>query len=101
MMTEPRPPELKPPGDPVPCRHCCHPIVDTVLGWIHVDARREPTSWLCPDEDTLAAPGLIGPETADPPSPKPAQKSRPRPTPIPPRPEVGQAGTTPRPAPPV
>lgn len=98
-MTEPRA-EVEATGAPEPCASCGHPIAPTVLGWMHLDAQWVPTSWLCPDEDTVATPGLTGPEPAGHPSAgTPAPRPRgPRPTPIPPRPNVGQGRHHARPA---
>ncbi|HEX6077921.1 MAG TPA: hypothetical protein VFZ32_22010 [Micromonosporaceae bacterium] len=33
---------------PPPCVHCGGPVVDTVVGWTHVDHRGGWLSWLCP-----------------------------------------------------
>ncbi len=91
-MTEPRAPETQP-DEPVPCRGCHRPIVKTVIGWMHVDARGTPTTWLCADNDELAVPDLPGQEAVCPAGPKPpAPAQRRRPTPIPRRRTVRHEG---------
>lgn len=50
MMTEPQPPELDPPPHaPAPCAWCTWPIVNTPLGWMHLDKYRSLAGWLCPE----------------------------------------------------
>jgi hypothetical protein len=47
---------------PLPrCQHCGNTVVDTAVGWTHVDHRGTLLGWLCPEPQmTLAYP------TADP-----------------------------------
>ncbi|MGH3735680.1 MAG: hypothetical protein ACRDT6_08665 [Micromonosporaceae bacterium] len=101
-MTEPTAPPLEPFVEPVPCGTCGGPIVNSVLGWLHVTEHGVPaTGWLCPvphmhlaEPDFLAAPDVsTGRETA----PSPPKRM---PTPIPPRKDVGRAASSPQAAPP-
>lgn len=109
MMTEPRSPELyPPPSEPVPCRWCSGPIVNTVLGWMHVNEHGvPPTGWLCamphmhlaePRTEVTLAIDLGTESTAARPGPasaaRPGEPSR-RPTPIPPRKGAHQADIRP------
>lgn len=102
-MTEPHPPELEPFGEAVACGTCGGPIVNSVLGWLHVTEHGVPaTGWLCPlphmhlaEPDFLAAPDAPADrDTA------PAPPPRRMPTPIPPRKNVGRAESSPQAAPP-
>ncbi len=94
-MTEPRPPETEP-YEPASCRGCHRPIVKTVIGWMHVDTRGTPTTWLCADNDELAVPDLPSIESVNPPAPEPPPpERRRRPTPIPRRSTVRQGDTSP------
>lgn len=68
MLSQPTPPA------PVPCGGCGGPIVETDIGWTHVDADVPSLGWLCPmPYMQLARPGLL--DAAE----------RRQPTPIPPR----------------
>lgn len=95
MMTEPRPPELyPPPGEPVPCAWCSGPIVNTPIGWMHLDQYRALEGWLCPEPHmSVAAPQIEkrAEGRASVPPPPASPSPRPRPTPIPPRKDPQEA----------
>lgn len=107
MMTEPHPTELyPPPGEPVPCAWCGGPIVNTPIGWLHLDQYRALDGWLCPEphmhiaeprtEVTLAievGTASVAAEQQPRPSPRTTEPSR-RPTPIPPRKGAHQGEAT-------
>lgn len=98
MMTEPHSPEpYPPPGEPVPCAWCGGPIVNTPLGWMHLDQYRALVGWLCPEPHMrLAEPRTGAAVERHEPAPPPATSSpRPRPTPIPPRKGAHQADSPP------
>jgi hypothetical protein len=40
--------EQQPPAEPARCGVCTGPIVDTPIGWTHVDIRGVLIGWLCP-----------------------------------------------------
>jgi len=40
--------EQQPPAEPVRCAVCTGPIVDTPVGWTHMDIRGVLIGWLCP-----------------------------------------------------
>jgi len=65
-------------GGPVGCRHCGIPVVNTVIGLMHLDPQGQLAGWLCPPQYmTLAA----LPEPLDPP------RSSREVTPVPPAPQ--------------
>jgi hypothetical protein len=46
---------------PVPCQHCGGAVVETEIGWTHVDGRGVLVGWLCPMPCmTLATPASEG-----------------------------------------
>ncbi|MQA26050.1 MAG: hypothetical protein GEU94_11385 [Micromonosporaceae bacterium] len=60
---------------PVPCAACSGPIVQTVLGWMHLTEHGIPaTGWLCPMPQMHIAKPRPSPTPAAPPSP-PAKRS--------------------------
>jgi len=97
-MTEPLPPRVEPQGEPLPCRTCGGRIINTILGWIHLEEHDiTATGWLCPQPHMhLAEPDFLA-ETPEDDHAPPATPKR-VPTPVPPRRELGQAESSPKPA---
>lgn len=91
-MTAPEPAEPDPPrAELVPCGWCRGPIVDTPVGWMHLDQYRSLDGWLCPPPHLhIAQPR---PEV----TPEPTAPRRRRPTPIP---SIKDDGAPPREWPP-